>query len=280
VTQRECCQRRGEVATTLIGLTEFLLARIGEDKAAASAVKDIGVDVWDVRMTHRPLDLDPTVTHSTDDERTTLLQRFDPARVLAECDAMQLIVAIHSAYEPGGEPVYSPDWLEERLVRWPLLQHRARAHHRAHRRQPHPARARAAVRRPPRLKERPMESPTAKDEPGSGLTQRSAGPVFVDFEVLAHRQNALFEGLTPVHEEAALVSFVGTGITDPNRYENATAAYNHLRFMAPTHEGALIQVFNNKLHEESEGGDFLYLHFADDPHVFRLPDMRADRWRS
>jgi hypothetical protein len=113
-----------------------------------------------------------------------------------------------------------------------------------------------------------MESPTGKDGPGTGLTQRSAGPVFVDFEALAHRQNALFEGLTPVHEKAALVSFVGTGITDPNRYENAAAAFNQLRLMAPTHDGALIQVFTQQLREESVGSDFLYLHFAGDPLSF------------
>jgi hypothetical protein len=46
---------------TLTGLTEFLLARIAEDEAAASAVKDIGADVWDVQVIHRPLDLDPTL---------------------------------------------------------------------------------------------------------------------------------------------------------------------------------------------------------------------------
>jgi Family of unknown function (DUF6221) len=97
---------------TLTGLTEFLLARIAEDEAAASAVKDTGAAVWDVQVSHRPLDLDPTVTHWTDDERTTLVQRFDPARVLAECDAIRLIVAIHSAYKPGGHPVCSPDRLE------------------------------------------------------------------------------------------------------------------------------------------------------------------------
>jgi hypothetical protein len=97
---------------TLTGLTEFLMARIAEDEAAASAVKDLGADVWDVQVVHQSLSLDPVVTRSTDDERTTLAQRFDPARVLAECDAMRLIVAIHSAYEPGGDPVYSPDRLE------------------------------------------------------------------------------------------------------------------------------------------------------------------------
>ena len=116
--------------------------------------------------------------------------------------------------------------------------------------------------------ERRMASSTAEGGPGTGPTQRSAGPLFVDFEALARRQNALFEGLTPVHEKAALVSFVGSGITDPNRYENAAAAFNQLRLMAPIHEGALIQVFTQQLREESAGSDFLYLHFAGDPLSF------------
>jgi len=106
-------------------------------------------------------------------------------------------------------------------------------------------------------KERRMECSTAED-----------GPLFVGFEALAHRQNALFEGLTPVHEKAALVTFVGTGITDPNRYHDAAAAFNQLRLMAPPHDGALIQVFTHKLREESKGSDFLYLHFAGDPLSF------------
>jgi hypothetical protein len=117
-------------------------------------------------------------------------------------------------------------------------------------------------------RERPMESSTAEGGPGTGRTGPLAGPLFVDFDALAHRQNALFEGLTPVHEKAALVSFVGSGITDPNRYENAAAAFNQLRLMAPTHEGALIQVFTQQLREESTGSDFLYLHFAGDPLSF------------
>ena len=48
-------------------------------------------------MIRRSLDFDPTVTHSTDDERTKWVQHFDPASVLAKCDAIRLIVAIHSA---------------------------------------------------------------------------------------------------------------------------------------------------------------------------------------
>ena len=119
-----------------------------------------------------------------------------------------------------------------------------------------------------RGQERRMEPSTSEGGPGTGPTHPSAGPLFVDFDALAHRQNALFEGLTRVHEKAALVSFVGAGITDPNRYENAAAAFNQLRLMAPTQEGALIQVFTHKLREESEGSDFLYLHFAGDPLSF------------
>ena len=113
--------------------------------------------------------------------------------------------------------------------------------------------------------ERRVASLTAEGGPGTGLTQPSGGPLFVGFEALAHRQITLFEGLTPVHEKAALVSFVGTGITDPNRYQDAAAAFNQLRLMAPPHESALIQVFMHKLREESKGSDFLYLHFGGDP---------------
>ena len=65
-----------------------------------------------------------------------------------------------------------------------------------------------------------------------------------------------------------MVSFVGSGITEPTRYEDAVAAINQLRLKAPTHDGALIQVFTHKLHEESEGSDFLYLHFVGDPLSF------------
>ena len=108
-------------------------------------------------------------------------------------------------------------------------------------------------------------SSTAKDGSGTGLTHPLGGPLLVGFEALAHRLSALLEGLTPVHEKAALVTFVGTGITDPNRYEDAAAAFNQLRLMAPTHEGARVQVFTQQLRQESQGNDFLYVHFAGDP---------------
>ena len=47
--------------------------------------------------------------------------------------------------------------------------------------------------------------------------QARSGPLIVDLEALLERQSALLEGLTPLHEQAALVSFVGTGISDPSR---------------------------------------------------------------
>ncbi len=76
------------------GLTEFLMARIAEDEGMASAVRD----------------LHELVACQSDDDRTLLAQQFDPARVLADCDMKRLIMAIHSAYAPTGDPIYSPDW--------------------------------------------------------------------------------------------------------------------------------------------------------------------------
>jgi len=97
----------------LTGLTDFLLARIAEDEAAASAVKDIGADEYSIDVMRRSPDLHPFVTYEIDNDRTQLAQHFDPARVLADCDAKRLIVAIHRAYAPIGDPVYSPDWLSD-----------------------------------------------------------------------------------------------------------------------------------------------------------------------
>ena len=54
--------------------------------------------------------------------------------------------------------------------------------------------------------ERRMASLTAEGGPGAGLTRPSGGPLFVGFEAPAHRLSALLEGLTPVHQKAALVS--------------------------------------------------------------------------
>jgi hypothetical protein len=118
--------------------------------------------------------------------------------------------------------------------------------------------------------ERRWESSAAHGAACAGLTECSAWPLFVDFAELAHRQDELFGGLTPLHEKTALVTFVGMGITDANRYEDATAAFQELRRMAPAHNGALIEVFTQRHREESKGSDFLYLHFAGDRLAFGL----------
>ena len=119
-------------------------------------------------------------------------------------------------------------------------------------------------------KERRWESSVAEGGACAGLTQRSAWPLFVDFEALAQRQGELFGVLIPLHEKTALVTFVGMGITDANRYEDAAAALQELRRMAPGHSGALIEVFTQRHREESKGSDFLYLHFAGDRLAFGL----------
>jgi hypothetical protein len=100
--------------------------------------------------------------------------------------------------------------------------------------------------------------------------QARSGPLIVDLEALFERQSALLEGLTPLHEQAALVSFVGTGISDPSRYDDAAGAFNQLRHVAPADESALIQVFRHQLREESKGDDFLFVHFSGDPLSYGL----------
>lgn len=94
------------------GLTEFLMERIAEDEAAASAVKEISGQWWDVEVSHQSPGRDRVVTHWPDHERKTLAQHFDPARVLAVCDMTRLIMAIHTAYEPTGKPESAPEWSE------------------------------------------------------------------------------------------------------------------------------------------------------------------------
>jgi hypothetical protein len=65
-----------------------------------------------------------------------------------------------------------------------------------------------------------------------------------------------------------LFSFVGTGTTDPRRYEDAAEAFGQLRHLAPASPHTLIQVFRQQLCDESEGSDFLYVHFGGDPLSF------------
>jgi hypothetical protein len=104
--------------------------------------------------------------------------------------------------------------------------------------------------------------------PGQGRVR--SGPVIVDLAALLQLQGTLLAGLTPLPERAALVSFVGTGITDPGRYEDAAGAFDQLAHMAPADESALIQVFRQQLRDESGGDDFLFVHFSGDPLSYGL----------
>lgn len=116
--------------------------------------------------------------------------------------------------------------------------------------------------------ERRWESSVAQGVPFADLPPPSGWPLFVGFEVLAQQRDAIFGGLIPLHETTALVTFIGMGITDAHLYEDAAATFSELRRMAPAHNGALIQVFTQKHREESNGNDFLYLHFAGDRLAF------------
>jgi len=99
-------------------LTEFLLARIAEDEALARAAYDH--DSWSVVEDGNG---DPWVvqTDVTGQEwRVAMVPRvpaehiaqWDPARVLAECEAKRQIVALHSA-EPGQHPDFCGHDLRE-----------------------------------------------------------------------------------------------------------------------------------------------------------------------
>jgi Family of unknown function (DUF6221) len=109
-THRQCSRKQRGGVMRATGLTEFLLARIAEDESAARAATDIDADEWSIDVMARSPDLHPLVTYVTDKYQTQLAQQQDPIRVLADCDAKRLIVAMHRAYMPTGDPVYSPDW--------------------------------------------------------------------------------------------------------------------------------------------------------------------------
>ena len=88
-------------------LTEFLLSRIAEDEAAASAVPPLGhnVDMGGNRQDERftfgrslPSSADGMGNWSPHRDSPTTQAHFarhDPARVLAECEAKRRIVADH-----------------------------------------------------------------------------------------------------------------------------------------------------------------------------------------
>ena len=95
-------------------MTEFLLARIAEDEAAARAVQPLGYSIdmggrrnderWYVARL-RFSGADGAARAEQDEEASQLFARHDPARVLAECEAKRRIV---DRYQHG--PVGDGEW--------------------------------------------------------------------------------------------------------------------------------------------------------------------------
>jgi hypothetical protein len=77
-------------------LTEFLLARIAEDEALA--VTCLRVDS-DVSSLHGWVEMGGEDT----DTAVALFSRFNPARVLAECEAKRQIIELHHVFLAGGQ---------------------------------------------------------------------------------------------------------------------------------------------------------------------------------
>lgn len=92
-------------------ITEFLLARIAEDEAAARAVKPLG-SVYDMGgkqleevlyvSRQRFSSSDGRARSDQDAEATGLLGRYDPTRVLVECEAKRRIVEDYKHLDEAG----------------------------------------------------------------------------------------------------------------------------------------------------------------------------------
>jgi hypothetical protein len=93
----------------VITLTEFLLARIAEDEAMATAAVDGGGLNWTVQYGGCRIedDLGSVVVYdegSPTEDEAAHIARWDPARVLAECEAKRRIVKLHEI-----------DWRDDRI---------------------------------------------------------------------------------------------------------------------------------------------------------------------
>lgn len=110
----------------------------------------------------------------------------------------------------------------------------------------------------------PRLTPDAPTGTGTGRAVHSSGLQLLELDAWPSRKNALLDGLARVSERAALTGFLGLGITKPRRYQDAAELFARVQLLAPGHRG-LIQVFRQKLCEESKGNDSLYVHFAGQP---------------
>ena len=104
-------------------LTEFLLAEIAKDEAVARAVtpgpwciektsSHMDKETWAVADVERFRDYTNYVHVGEDKPLAIYIARWDPARVLAECEAKRAIMKLHSA-EPGQHPDFCGHDLRE-----------------------------------------------------------------------------------------------------------------------------------------------------------------------
>jgi hypothetical protein len=86
-------------ATTLT-LTDFLLARIADDEAAARDAMDRAGAIWHRELGRSIQDQNGghVVDYVDDDDAAAHIARHDPARVLAECEAKRRIVQFHKSW--------------------------------------------------------------------------------------------------------------------------------------------------------------------------------------
>jgi len=107
-------------------LTDFLLARIAEDEAAATAIYDH--DRWIVEEDDNGDEWVTEVDRADQHWRVAMLRRtgvadhiarHDPARVLAECEARRRIVEYAHSVQGGLErmaPMSQGEWVIERHI--------------------------------------------------------------------------------------------------------------------------------------------------------------------
>ena len=97
-------------------LIEFLLARIAEDEQVAQAAASYGSKHWYVEyVPHEGILIFPKPYGGKEDEETRHIARYDPARMLAECETKRRVIGL------GEKDSYWDDVL--RLLALPYTAH-------------------------------------------------------------------------------------------------------------------------------------------------------------
>lgn len=92
------------MTTTTATITDFLLARIAEDEAAARAAEASAVSPWTDERDEDVIDAGGSSLMDYADLRRGTpahIARHDPARVLAECAALRAVVELHRPWATG-----------------------------------------------------------------------------------------------------------------------------------------------------------------------------------